>query len=143
MKFKRVEHVAIAVKSMDKMRDIFENKLGIEMEYEEDLPQFNTKLAMYPIGETYLEVLESRSPHTDNSKWIEEHGESLFHICLEVDDIEGALVELKEKGVKMIDETPRNGHGGSRIAFIDPEATGHILIELVEIPATGHYEAAE
>jgi methylmalonyl-CoA/ethylmalonyl-CoA epimerase len=143
MKFKRVEHVAIAVKSMDKMRDIFENKLGIEMEYEEDLPQINTKLAMYPIGETYLEVLESSSPTTETSKWIEEHGESLFHICLEVDDIEGALVELKEKGVKMIDETPRNGHGGSRIAFINPEETGNILIELAETPADGHHEAAE
>ena len=58
MKFKRVEHVAIAVKNMDKMRDIFENKLGIQMEYEEELPHYSTKLAMYPIGETYLEVVE-------------------------------------------------------------------------------------
>jgi methylmalonyl-CoA/ethylmalonyl-CoA epimerase len=143
MKFKRVEHVAIAVKSMAKMRDIFENKLGIEMEYEEDLPHYNTKLAMFPIGETYLEVLESSSPDTETSKWIEEHGEGLFHICLEVDDIDGALVELKEKGVKLIDETPRTGHGGSRIAFLHPEATGDLLIELAEIPEHGHHEAAE
>jgi methylmalonyl-CoA/ethylmalonyl-CoA epimerase len=139
MKFKRVEHVAIAVKNMEKMRDIFENKLGIAMEYEEDLPHYNTKLAMYPIGETYLEVLESSSPDTETSKWIAEHGEGLFHICLEVEDIDGALVELKEKGVKLIDETPRIGHGGARIAFLDPEATGNILIELAEIPADGHH----
>jgi methylmalonyl-CoA epimerase len=139
MKFKRVEHVAIAVKSMEKMRDIFENKLGIEMEYEEDLPHYNTKLAMYPIGETYLEVLESSSPDTETSKWIEEHGEGLFHICLEVDDIDGALVELKGKGVKLIDETPRIGHGGARIAFLHPEAAGNLLIELAEIPADGHH----
>ena len=80
MKFKRVEHVAIAVKNMEKMRDIFENQLGIKMEYEEELPHYNTKLAMYPIGDTYLEVLESSSPTTETSKWIEEHGEGLFHI---------------------------------------------------------------
>ena len=139
MKFKRVEHVAIAVKNMDKMRDIFENKLGIQMEYEEELPHYSTKLAMYPIGETYLEVLESSSPKTETSKWIEEHGEGLFHICLEVEDIDGALIELREKGIKLLDETPRIGHGGARIAFLNPESTGNLLIELAELSgAKGH-----
>jgi methylmalonyl-CoA/ethylmalonyl-CoA epimerase len=89
---------------------------------------------MYPIGETYLEVLESSSPTTETSKWIEEHGEGLFHICLEVEDIDGALIELKEKGVKLLDQTPRIGHGGARIAFLNPESTGNLLIELAEIP---------
>ena len=99
MKFKRVEHVAIAVKNMAKMQEIFENKLGIQMEYEEDFPIYNTKIAMYPIGETYLEVLESNDPKTETSRWIDEHGEGLFHICLEVEDIDTALTELMEKGV--------------------------------------------
>ena len=133
MKFKRVEHVAIAVKNMAKMQEIFEDKLGIKMEYEEDFPQYNTKIAMYPIGETYLEVLESNDPKTETSRWIDEHGEGLFHICLEVEDIDTALTELMEKGVKLIDEVPRIGHGGARIAFLDPESTGDLLIELAEI----------
>ena len=133
MKFKRVEHVAIAVKNMAKMHEIFENKLGIKMEYEEDFPKYNTKIAMYPIGETYLEVLESNDPKTETSRWIDEHGEGLFHICLEVEDIDTALTELMEKGVKLIDEVPRIGHGGARIAFLDPESTGDLLIELAEI----------
>lgn len=133
MKFKRVEHVAIAVKNMAKMQEIFENKLGIKMEYEEDFPKYNTKIAMYPIGETYLEVLESNDPKTETSRWIDEHGEGLFHICLEVEDIDTALTELMEKGVKLIDEVPRIGHGGARIAFLDPESTGDLLIELAEI----------
>ena len=133
MKFKRVEHVAIAVKNMEKMQEIFENKLGIQMEYEEDFPKYNTKIAMYPIGETYLEVLESNDPKTETSRWIDEHGEGLFHICLEVEDIDTALTELMEKGVKLIDEVPRIGHGGARIAFLDPESTGDLLIELAEI----------
>ena len=133
MKFKRVEHVAIAVKNMAKMQEIFENKLGIKMEYEEDFPKYNTKIAMYPVGETYLEVLESNDPKTETSRWIDEHGEGLFHICLEVEDIDTALTELMEKGVKLIDEVPRIGHGGARIAFLDPESTGDLLIELAEI----------
>tara|TARA_B100000941_G_scaffold220059_1_gene162612 strand:+ start:93 stop:536 length:444 start_codon:yes stop_codon:yes gene_type:complete len=133
MKFKRVEHVAIAVKNMKKLQDIFENKLGLELEYEEELPRYNTKLAMYPIGETYLEILQSDSSASETSQWIEENGEGLFHICLEVDDIDTALSELKQKGVKLIDERPRIGHGGARIAFINPESTGNILIELAEI----------
>ena len=72
---------------------------------------------------------------TSNSKWIEEKGQSLFHLCFEVEDIDGALDELREKGVKLLDETPRTGHGGARIAFLNPESTGNILIELAEIPA--------
>ena len=135
MKLKRVEHVAIAVKDMAKMQEIFENKLGINLEYEENFPQYNTKIAMYPIGDTYLEVLESNDPKTETSRWIEEHGEGLFHICLEVEDIDSALTELREKGVKLLDEVPRVGHGGARIAFLDPESTGNLLIELAEISA--------
>ena len=65
MKIKRIEHIAVAVKSMDKMRDLLENKLGISMEYEEDLPEYHTKLAMYPVGDTYIELLESDHPQTD------------------------------------------------------------------------------
>ena len=137
MKIKRIEHIAVAVKSMDKMRDLLENKLGINMEYEEDLPEYHTKLAMYPVGDTYIELLESDHPQTETSEWITAHGEGLFHICLEVEDIDGALDELREKGVKLLDETPRTGHGGARIAFLNPESTGNILIELAEIPA-GH-----
>ena len=134
MKIKRIEHIAVAVKHLASMRDILENKLGLTLEYEENLPQYNTRIAMYPVGETYLEILESDKAGTEVSEWIEKHGESLFHICLEVDDIVGALAELKAKGVKLIDEAPRIGHANARIAFLDPESTGHLLIELAELP---------
>jgi len=132
MKIKRIEHIAIAVKSMTKSREIFETKLGLSLEYEEYLPQYNTRLAMYPIGQTYIELLESDGDNTDTARWISEHGEGLFHICLEVEDIEESLDELKRKGVKLIDEQPRIGHANSRIAFIDPKSTGNVLIELME-----------
>ena len=135
MKVKRIEHIAIAVKSMARMREVMEEKLGLSLEYEENLPQYHTRLAMYPIGQTYLELLEADSPESETAEWIATHGEGLFHICLEVDHIEDALAELKQKGVALIDEKPRTGHANSRIAFLDPKSTGNVLIELVELPS--------
>ena len=137
MKLKRVEHVAIAVNDMAESIKMLQDTLGIEMEYEEKIG--TTRLAMFPVGETYLELLSSDASAEDSkvTGWIEKNGQSLFHLCFEVDDIDAALVELKGKGVKLLDEEPRTGHGGSRIAFINPESTGNILIELAEI-AEGH-----
>jgi methylmalonyl-CoA/ethylmalonyl-CoA epimerase len=134
MKIKRIEHIAIAVKSLAEGRELFESKLGLNLEYEEFLPQYDTRLAMFPVGQTYIELLESDRIDTETSRWIAEHGEGLFHICLEVDDIDGALNELRAKGIKLIDEHPRLGHANSRIAFLDPKSTSNVLIELVELP---------
>ena len=137
MKIKRIEHIAIAVGDVDGMAAIMRDKLGLEVEYAEDLPAHATRLAMLPVGETYIELLESGSADSGVSQWIREKGEGLFHICFEVEDIDGALLELKAKGVKLRDETPRIGHAGARIAFIDPASTGDVLIELAELPP-GH-----
>ena len=137
MKIKRIEHIAVAVNQLSSMREILENKLGLTLEYEENLPQYNTRIAMYPVGDTYIEILESDKKGTEVSNWIDQHGESLFHICLEVDDIDAALVELRQKDVRLIDETPRIGHANSRIAFLDPASTGNLLIELVELAESG------
>jgi methylmalonyl-CoA/ethylmalonyl-CoA epimerase len=141
MKIKRIEHVAIAVKSIRAMRDILENKLGIEMEYEEHLPQHSTSLAMFPIGETYLELLESSKPDTGTSRWIAERGEGLFHICLEVEDIDAAMAELRGRGVGFQTEKPMIGHGNCRIVFLDPKSTGNLVIELAELPKDGSHGA--
>jgi methylmalonyl-CoA/ethylmalonyl-CoA epimerase len=139
MRVKRLEHVAIAVHNMKDVMRIFQDKLGLALEYEEDFPQYATKIAMYPVGETYLELLEATGAGSDVGTWIGEHGQGLYHICLEVDDIEAALVELRGKGVKLLDERPRIGHGGSLIAFIDPKSTADILVELMQAPAgTSH-----
>ena len=138
MKIKRIEHVAIAVKSIAAMREIFENKLGITMEYEEHLPQHATSLAMFPVGQTYLELLQSDTPGTGTSKWIAERGEGLFHICLEVEDIDDAMTELRGKGMRFQTEQPLIGHGNCRIVFLDPQCTGNLVIELAEQPKGGH-----
>jgi methylmalonyl-CoA/ethylmalonyl-CoA epimerase len=135
MKIKRVEHIAIAVASLNQSASILRDAFGINVEYEEQIG--STRLAMLPVGESYIELLESASPDSGVSQWIREKGAGLFHICFEVDDIDGALAELKSKGVKLIDQTPRIGHAGARIAFIDPLSTSDVLIELAELPP-GH-----
>ena len=134
MKIKRVEHIAIAVESLKQSIDLLRNTFGIPLEYEEQIGQ--TRLAMLPVGETYIELLEGQGPESGVTKWIGEKGPGLFHICFEVEDIDGALAELKAKGVKLRDQTPRIGHGGARIAFLDPASTGNTLIELAELPAS-------
>lgn len=134
MKIKRIEHVAVAVDSIGESIGMLRDTFGIDVAYQEQRP--TTKLAMLPVGETYIELLEGATPDSAVTQWIRSNGPGLFHICFEVEDIDGALQELKQKGVRLRDETPRTGHGGSRIAFIDPSCTGNVLIELAELPAT-------
>ena len=111
------------------------------MEYEEHLPEHSTSLAMFPIGETYLELLESDKPGTGTSRWIAERGEGLFHICLEVEDIDAAMAELRGRGVGFQTEKPMIGHGNCRIVFLDPKSTGDLVIELAEMPKGGAHGA--
>jgi methylmalonyl-CoA/ethylmalonyl-CoA epimerase len=132
MKIKRIEHVAIAVRNLDAVRDTLAT-LGIGCDHEETLPEHRIRLAMLPIGESALELLEPQDGTGATAEWIRTRGEGLFHICLEVDDIEAALAELKGKGIKLKDEVPRSGHGGHRIAFLDPASTAGLVIELVEM----------
>ena len=135
MKIKRVEHIAIAVNSLRESIDFMRDTFGLPLEYEEQIGQ--TRLAMLPVGESYVELLEGQGPESGVTRWVNEKGPGLFHICFEVEDIDAALAELRAKGIKLRDDRPRIGHGGARIAFIDPAATGNVLIELAELPA-GH-----
>ena len=74
---------------------------------------------MFPVGETYLELLEADGPNSPVADWISKRGQSLYHLCFEVEDIDAALDELRDKGIKLLDDKPKGGHGGSRIAFLD------------------------
>jgi len=136
MKIKRIEHVAIAVNDLDKSMAMLERIFDLKLDYKEQVG--TTKLAMYPVGDSFIEFVQTVAPDSRIAKWIAERGESIYHLCFEVEDIDEALAELRQKGVALLDETPRPGHGGSRIAFLNPESTGNILIELAELPATHH-----
>ena len=136
MKIKRVEHIAIAVDSIQQSLGLMRDAFGLELEYEEQIG--DTKLAMLPVGESYIELLESAGPASGVNKWISEKGTGLYHICFEVEDIDEALAELKAKGTPLLNDEPVIGHGNCRIAFIDPKATGNLLFELAEMPKAGH-----
>ena len=90
------------------------------------------KVSFFPVGDSEIELLESTEPSGPIAKYIEKNGEGIQHMALRVDDLEAALAELKAKGIRLIDEKPRYGAGGAKIAFVHPKSTGGILLELCE-----------
>jgi len=132
MNLKNIDHIGIAVTNMQESLSFWETSLGIEPHGIQEVPEQKLRTAFLPIGETEIELLESSSAESSIAKFIEKHGEGLHHIAIRVDDIETALAELKAKGIQLIDETPRNGAGGARIAFVHPKATHGVLLELCE-----------
>jgi methylmalonyl-CoA/ethylmalonyl-CoA epimerase len=136
MNVRRLEHVAIALRDNTALKAILEGAFGLPLEHEEEHP--GSTLSFYPVGETYLELLQPRADARNASSmvgpWIDDHGEGLYHVCLEVDDIRGALAELKVKGIALLHEEPLHGHGGCLVAFVDPKATAGVLFELLEKP---------
>jgi methylmalonyl-CoA/ethylmalonyl-CoA epimerase len=130
MKIKRIEHVAIAVSDVGNMAAVLRDVLGLKLDYIEDLQK--ARVAFFPLGDSAIELVQGIRPEAQSAKWVAEKGQSLYHICLEVEDIDSALDELRGKGIKLINDTPIVGHGQCRIAFINPSCTGNILFELAE-----------
>ncbi len=127
-----VDHIGIAVKSIDEALGFWESTLGIKCTGVEEVEEQKVKTAFLPIGDTEVELLEATSEESPVAKFIEKKGEGIHHLAIRVENLETALAELKEKGVRLIDETPRYGAGGAKIAFVHPKSTGGILLELSE-----------
>jgi methylmalonyl-CoA/ethylmalonyl-CoA epimerase len=139
MKIKRIEHVGVLVKDVDKSRALWEGCFGIKLGEVETNPVRPVKLALYPVGESMVELIAGTTPDSKHAKMVAEGKGGINHICFEVEDIDEALAELKAKGVPLLDETPRIGHAGCRIAFLDPAGTEGCLIELAQLPAEPHH----
>ncbi len=125
-----VDHIGIAVKSIDSALNFWEKTLGVRCTGVEEVAEQKVKTAFLPLGDSEIELLEATAEDSPVAKFIEKKGEGIHHLALRVDNLEAALAELKEKGVRLIDEKPRKGAGGAMIAFIHPAATGGILLEL-------------
>ena len=128
----RVDHVGIAVKDLAASVKWYEETLGLHSKGTEVVQEQQVTVAFLPCGDSELELLESTSTEGPIARFIEKNGEGIQHIAIRVDDIDAALAELKEKGVRLIDQTPRYGAGGARIAFLHPKATHGVLLELCE-----------
>jgi methylmalonyl-CoA epimerase len=132
MKVLKVDHIGVAVKSIDAAKQLYSDVLGLAHAGNETVAEQKVTTAFFPIGDTEVELLESTSPDGPIAKYLEKKGEGIQHIAFMVENLEEALAELKAKGIQLIDEKPRRGAGGARIAFLHPQSTFSVLIELCE-----------
>lgn len=130
--FKGLAHVAVAVSSIDDALTVFENQLGFKLEKRRVVEAQRVKAAMLQVGDVKFELLEPLDKESNVGKFLEKRGEGIHHVALYVTDIEAHLEELKKKGVRLIDEKPRIGMEGGKIAFLHPGSAKGVLIELVE-----------
>lgn len=134
MDLKRIEHIGIAVKSIEAVRPYYENVLGLKCYAIEEVADQKVKTAFFKIGQTKIELLEPTSEDSSVAKFIEKRGEGIHHIAYLTDDVAASLKEVEEKGIKLIDAAPRKGAEGLNIAFMHPKSTASVLTELCENP---------
>lgn len=130
--FKKIDHLGIAVPDLAAAVRLFQDTLGLECTGEEVVAEQKVKTAFFPIGESSLELLEPTEPDSPISKFLEKRGPGIHHIALRVEDVVQAIATVKDKGLRMIDEVPRTGAHGAKIAFIHPKSTPGLLIELCQ-----------
>lgn len=134
MKLTHIEHLGIAVKSLDEAIPFYENVLGLKCYAVEEVAEQKVKTAFFRVGQTKIELLESTDPEGPVGKFIEKKGEGIHHLAFAAEGLQQSLDFLSEKGVTLIDKSPRKGAEGLNIAFIHPKATFGVLTELCEDP---------
>jgi methylmalonyl-CoA/ethylmalonyl-CoA epimerase len=132
MNLSHIEHIGIAVKSLENSIPYWEQVFGLKCYSIEEVPEQKVKTAFFKIGQTKIELLESTDPEGPIGKFIEKKGEGIHHIAFAVNNLEQALAETEEKGIQLIDKTPRKGAEGLAIAFLHPKSTFGVLTELCE-----------
>jgi methylmalonyl-CoA/ethylmalonyl-CoA epimerase len=131
---KSLNHIGIAVRSLEDQQAFYGSTLGAEFEGVEDVPSQKVKVAFYKLNDVRLELLEPTDPESPIAKFIEKRGEGLHHMAFTVDNLQARIDELKSEGLRMIDETPRPGAHHMQIAFIHPRSSGGVLTELCQPP---------
>jgi methylmalonyl-CoA/ethylmalonyl-CoA epimerase len=134
MKISHIEHIGIAVKDLKSAIPYYENMLGLKCYAVEEVADQKVKTAFFMVGQTKIELLEATSEDSTIASFIEKRGEGIHHMAFCVDNAAEALIEMEEKGVRLIDKTPRNGAEGLKIGFLHPKSTGGVLTELCENP---------
>jgi methylmalonyl-CoA/ethylmalonyl-CoA epimerase len=129
---KKVNHIGIAVSSLEDQVPFYRDVLGLEEIGREEVPSQQVKVAMFRAGEVRIELLEPTTDESPIAKHIAKKGEGIHHIAYETEDIEASLAALKRQEIRLIDETPREGANGTKIAFLHPKSTGKVLTELCQ-----------
>ncbi|MDR2840363.1 MAG: methylmalonyl-CoA epimerase [Paludibacter sp.] len=132
MDISHIEHIGIAVKSIENSLPYYENVLGLKCYNIEEVADQKVKTAFFKVGQTKIELLEPTSEESTIAKFIENRGEGVHHIAFAVPDVANALAEVEEKGVRLIDKAPRGGAEGLQIAFLHPKSTCSVLTELCQ-----------
>lgn len=130
----KIDHIGIATGSIDEVAMFWREALGLEVPETEEVADQKVRVAMLPIGESRIELLEATTGDSPISKFLQKRGPGIHHIAIRIDDIRAALAQLKAKGARLIDEEPRVGAGGCLVAFVHPSSAGGVLLELVEQP---------
>lgn len=131
MTIRKIDHIAIVVENLEQALSVYRDALGMTVTDVREMPEQDVKMAFLPSGDSEIELLEPIHADSGIGRYLAKRGEGLHHICLEVDDIEATLADLKAKGSQLIDETPKQGAYG-KIAFIHPKGAHGVLVELVE-----------
>ena len=128
----KINHLGIATKGIDEALKFWQDALGLENVHTETVAEQKVRVAMLPIGETKIELLEATSEDSPIAKFLEKRGGGIHHIAVEVEDIKASLAKLKREGARLIDEKPRIGAEGCLIAFVHPASSGGVLLELIQ-----------
>ncbi len=132
-KITKINHVALAVNDIDKSLAFWRDALGLELDELREVPAEAAQIAFLPVGDSKIELVRPTRDDSGLAKYLAKRGEGMHHLCLETDDIEAMLAQLREKGVRLINESPRRGADGKLYAFIHPESTGGVLVELYQV----------
>lgn len=132
MKKIKFAHVAIVVEDVEKALGFWRDALGLEVAEQRNVPAEAARVAFLPVGDSEIELVQPTAPDSGLAKYLAKHGEGMHHLCLEVDDIETTIAQLKAKGVRLIHDTPLTDANGRRYAFIHPQSATGVLVELYE-----------
>jgi methylmalonyl-CoA epimerase len=130
--FERIDHIGVAVEDLDAAIELYRDRLGMPLHHRETVDQFGVEAVLLGVGDAHVELLEPTDPDGAVGRFLERNGPGLHHVAYLAGDIDAALEEARSQGLRLIDEQPRTGIRGSRVAFLHPKSTGGVLTELVQ-----------
>jgi methylmalonyl-CoA/ethylmalonyl-CoA epimerase len=131
---KRIDHIGVVVDDLQIALTFWRDALGLDLTHVDEVPAEHSQVAFLPAGGSEIELVKPTTEDSGLARYLEKRGPGMHHLCLEVDDLEGMLAQLKAKGIQLINETPVSGAGGKKYAFVHPKSAGGVMVELYQLP---------